>query len=157
MLLAKQQDNEFHGIVNKEKSKESFDIFTTVDKRGKPLPPMHEEIKQLPSKDTPQQRPTKQDRKQKPTNIDDRNREQKALSPKADDNRRTRDRKPERKQSPNNDVKRRNNSDDFDEHRFEDDEPIRSHGYNNRPYTKDSSYEQLKRLVIPKTAPKQTF
>jgi hypothetical protein len=41
VLLAKQQDNEFHGIVNKEKSKESFDIFTTVDKRGKPLPPRH--------------------------------------------------------------------------------------------------------------------
>jgi hypothetical protein len=58
VLLAKEQDNEFHAIVNKEKSKESFDIFTAVDKRGKPLPPRHEEIKQLPSKDTPQQRPT---------------------------------------------------------------------------------------------------
>ena len=89
MLLAKQQDNEFHAIVNKEKSKESFDIFTTVDKRGKSLPPRHEEIEQLPSKDTP-----KQDRKEKPTNIDDRKPEQKALSPKADDSRRTRDGNP---------------------------------------------------------------
>lgn len=156
MLLAKQQDNEFHAIVNKEKSKDSFDIFTTADKRGKPLPPRHEEIKQPPSNDTPKQRPSKQDRQEQPTNVDDRKQERKAPSPKAD-NRRTRDRKPERKHSPSSDLKRRNNSDDFDEHRFEDDEPIRSHGYNNRPYTKDSSYEQLKSLVIPKTAPKQTF
>jgi hypothetical protein len=100
VLLAKQQDNEFHAIVNKEKSKESFDIFTIVDKRGKPLPPRHEEIEQLPSKDTPKQRPTKQDRKEKPTNIDDRKPEQKALSPKADDNRRTRDRKPVKETIP---------------------------------------------------------
>jgi hypothetical protein len=50
----------------------------------------HEEIKQPPSKDTPKQRPTKQDIKEKPTNTDDRKPEQKALSPKADDNRRTR-------------------------------------------------------------------
>lgn len=156
MLLAKQQDNEFHAIVNKEKSKDSFDIFTTADKRGKPLPPRHEEIKQPPSNDTPKQRPSKQDRQEQPTNVDDRKQERKAPSPKAD-NRRTRDRKPERKHSHSSDLKRRNNSDDFDEHRFEDDEPIRSHGYNNRPYTKDSSYEQLKSLVIPKTAPKQTF
>ncbi|XP_063442979.1 uncharacterized protein LOC134723290 isoform X1 [Mytilus trossulus] len=163
VLLAKQQDDNFHAIVQKEKSIDSFDIFTTSDRRGKPLPPRNQEIKQeakeptVQKVDRVQQTTAKEDKRPPPAQKEERKQEKPQTEHRTRESKRSHDRKPERKDSLSSENYKHKDDEEFDGSRFEEDNPVRTRGYADRPYTKGSSYEQLKSLVIPKTAPKQTF
>ncbi|CAC5390956.1 unnamed protein product [Mytilus coruscus] len=165
VLLAKQQDDNFHAIVQKEKSKDSFDIFTTSDRRGNPLPPRNQEIKQkeeakqptVQKVDRKQHTTAKDDKRPPPAPKEERRQEKSQTDHRTGDSKRSHDRKAERKDSFNSEDYKHKDDEEFDGSRFEENNPVRTRGYADRPYTKGSSYEQLKSLVIPKTAPKQTF
>lgn len=163
VLLAKQQDDNFHAIIQKEKSIDSFDIFTTSDRSGKPLPPRNQEIKQeakeptVQKVDRVQQTTAKEDKRPPPAPKEERKQEKPQTDHRTRESKRSHDRKAERKDSLNSENYKYKDDEEFDGSRFEEDNPVRTRGYADRPYTKGSSYEQLKSLVIPKTAPKQTF
>ena len=159
VLLAKQQNDNFHAIVQNEKSKDSFDIFTTADRRGNPLPLRQQEIKTEPKQQPPTvDKKKKEEQKISPAKKVDRPQQTTAKEekrphndkpPKPFDQNQSRDRKPERCQSITSDDVKSELSDDFGVQR--------TRGYGDRPFTKDSSYDQLKSLALPRTAPKQTF